>query len=57
MAKALEEFVELANGRGNCGPVTTVIRVERSEQLSKPNLSRSAMGRGQSYARSRRHAG
>jgi hypothetical protein len=40
MAKALEEFVELANGRGNCGPVTTVIRVERSEQLSKPNLSR-----------------
>jgi hypothetical protein len=44
MAAALREFIELANGRSNCGPVTPVISVERSEQLSKPNLSRLRKG-------------
>ena len=45
MAAALREFIELANGRINCGLVAPVIRAERPEQPRKPNLSRFGIGR------------
>jgi hypothetical protein len=40
MAAALREFIELANGRSNCSPVTPEMRAERPERPTKPNLSR-----------------
>ena len=51
IAKALPEFVELANGRINCGPVAPVIRAERSGQPRKPNLSRLRTGRREELLR------
>jgi hypothetical protein len=45
MAKALVEFIEMANGRAIAGPVAPVIRATRATEKRKPNLARFRPGK------------